>query len=178
MNDEISIEKINAQDFDYCFNLFMTELNNKQYKSGKTKYYYQYEMDSAQTEYESMMSRHIIYIIAGSYEEAMIINVLLRIIIDGRTYSLLNYCSHEDENDVAVKITDFFQNIYKSKYMKEYEGYVSYKIKKILPGRNYENVASPIGFDKEKIIRIMSDSNYIGILRNNIFSERLQYLIY
>jgi hypothetical protein len=123
----------------------MDMFKSHQVEKDNGKYYYQYEFDSNQTTYECLMGLRIISIFAHSYEEAMLLNVCLRVIFDGHSGSMDNYDEDHmnDENEYEDDyewyewedddydeeelntLRDMFDKIIKSDNLKDYEDYVT-----------------------------------------------------
>jgi len=177
MTELISTTKISNNDYEYCFNIFNSCID-KQVYNGKYKYYYQYEMDSSQTLYEYLMNNNAIAISARSYKEAMVLNAILRTIIDGHTYSL--ECYTEDA-DIDVPSNSFFECIEKSDSMKQYKGFISSTLKKIKPltylnkHTNVKHFSSPYIFNMENIKKLINDSTLLDSLKKNKKAD-LQYV--
>jgi len=128
-NDEIDVAKIKSNDLKYTFSVFHWYLTNHLFSNkGNDKYYSQYECDSNQTTYEALMHIGAISIRAKSYEEAMVLNIILRTIIDGYCGGMLFAIEDEDENEPIDNKTlkMFFEVIEKSDSMSFYKNYKRY----------------------------------------------------
>lgn len=98
------------------------------HKTGLPYYYYQYEMDSSITDYEALMRYHQFAILATSYKEAMLINLMTRFIIDGHAGCLEGFiedCEEEGKSDVQ----SLYKMITSSDDMLQYKDYKSNKLK-------------------------------------------------
>jgi hypothetical protein len=131
MDNIIDMQQVDASN-EYVIKLLLKIL---QYHSkcnlddnNSEKYYYQYETCHEQTLYEQLMNHNMIVIKAKSYQEAMILNTCLRIIIDGHGGYLLNFVS-ESEETLKISFDAYFKSINESKNLSEHENFISDKIK-------------------------------------------------
>lgn len=188
----IDIDKINNQDYDYIFNIFYDRLNkNYSQSQEEKKYYYQYEFDGNNlTCYEHLMDNNIICIKADSYKQAMLLNVLLRTIIDNHTYSLECYYNDDDNDDddnnskEYVVIEKFFDRIETSESLNQYLNYCSSEIKSINHSsysdkydKYISKIKKPIVFHKENICKLIKNQELIELLKNKRKKNKLQKIL-
>jgi hypothetical protein len=164
-NEQVNVDKIEQNDLDYVFSIFHKYLTNHLFgNDGVSKYYYQYECDSNQTAYERLMDIGAISISARSYEETMVLNSILRIIIDGHTAGIKFATNEEDENEDEVTIENLtmkilFNNIGKNKSLSQYKNYVRY-----VPLRKKFN-----NFE----VHIIGDSFILTLPRSKTFTKQI-----
>jgi hypothetical protein len=144
-------------------------------------YYYQYEMDSSKTMYEYLMHDHIISIASKSYQDAMMINLCARCIVDGHCGTLLNYI----EKDCSLE--QLYNNIITSDELSEYDGYMSSTYKPIrkecypayeqyVDVLNLKRKRKPYTFTIAKCSKILNKTN-IAWLLNLPTGRRLENIV-
>ena len=134
MSKYIDIEQIEQEDNqEYEYGLFRDLLKSLNIKTDlPVQFYYQYEYDSNETTYEQLMGKHLIAIKAHSLEEANVLNVILRVIIDYHGGSLHMFTSDDNDNPIQnLTEEEFFNSIKNNGNLTIYEGYVSDTLKPI-----------------------------------------------
>jgi hypothetical protein len=132
MSTYIDTEQIELEDNqEYEYQLFQKLLKSVDRKENlPAKYYYQYEFDSNQTPYEKLADNNLIAIKACSLEEANVLNIILRVVIDGHGGWLHSFTSDEDDETIPNLTEEaFFNSIKKGESLTMYEGYVSDELK-------------------------------------------------
>ncbi len=173
----LNTKKIDEDDFPYAFDLFHEYiLNMKDNEENNSHYYYQYEFDSSNTIYEDMMGNHCITINANSLKEANILNVILRCIIDGHLGSLMNYMVNDDGDDLEeMSVNDYFNNILKSKNLKNYKNYKSKTLKNI----NNNDIKLKYNSNNFNIkfngVKIFTKNNILNLLKDDIVRTFYKY---
>lgn len=140
------------------FQKILTEF--KQKKQSKTEFYYQYQLnDKKQTLYEFLMYSHYITIESSSYDEAMILTTILRIIIDKKLDILIN-----------TEIKDFIDDIINSDELSKHADYKSI-IAKDTDKLLYDDICNKLGFeikknryyvfDVDNILNLLNDTEFV-----------------
>jgi hypothetical protein len=119
-----------CKDLTYAMNVViqLCQHHNEKLKAHREdKFYYRYEDDEQKTLYEEMMNDHLITIRANDDQEALIIDLVVRIIIDGHI-GLFSFYTDTLQND-RFTIDQLYDRIASTKMMCKYPGYVSEKAK-------------------------------------------------
>jgi hypothetical protein len=153
--------KLDKGDKAYVYNLYNGLLDHYKPPKGTPMYYYQYEIDWNHTPYERLMSFHAIAIEAQSLEEANIINAILRCLLDGHTYSLINYAYDKTKvnapgrNELVQTVSALLQNIKNSNTLT-----ICASPKELANGVTFRGFAieKPIVFDLRIVRELVSNS--------------------
>lgn len=122
----------NLDNFEYISKVIDVLIKHHRHESisHQPYYYYQYEGDSNMSNYENMMHNNYIVIRATSYKEAMLINSILKIVIDG--YGGILQPNLDDTGDLKhkngkVDVCEFYKYITTSTMMLSYNNYKTNK---------------------------------------------------
>lgn len=119
-----------CKDLSYAMNIVikLCEYHNEKLKVHSTpKFYYRYEEDEQKTLYEEMMDDHLITIQANDDDEALIIDLVIRILIDGHI-GLFSYYV-DTMSDYKFTIDQLYDRIITTKMMSKYPDYVNESMK-------------------------------------------------
>lgn len=145
---------------DTVFNLLIKLIEMLKSNDDKQKYYYQYEDDSSQTVFERLMDTHSIAIKAGSLNEAKLLAIVLRVIIDGNTNALLLSNLSDDQDEFTYN--EYFTLLCKDSRLEEYKEYCTDKLKPVMGSVRISSfmiidTKEPIVFSSQDLCHYMTD---------------------
>ena len=165
----IDWDALENEDHCYALKLFHEILSNyTQCKENVPEFYYQYEFDSQKTTYEWLMDTHYIAISAHSYGEAMILNFLLRFIIDGQCGSLTLYQDDYDNDTTTDQFVNFISNQTDLNQWNDYKSQVPKSVKI----QYFSKMCKKLGFEiKKKKYYVFTLENVLKLLNDQHFIE-------